>query len=191
MLKVRFDLFLDRPHIMKRLGVYQRKVLGATGAYGRRVMKSLIRPPLKSKRARTVVVSGRQVIVPIQGKVVDAQTMRPVSRDMADAARQLMRAKLTSQGAGKPPRRGPTDKLRRHIYFSLDPTTESVVIGPAPFANQPYMPGRASVPELLDKGGYQRIVEQMVKYEPHPYTPQTMEVAKRKFRQLIEKTPLT
>src|SRR4051812_41597691 len=151
---VRFDFFFDRQGIMDRIGKKQAKVLGRTGAYARTVMKNSIRAPLKSKKARTVMVGDKACFIPIgRGKVLDAETGQPVTTRLAALAHIAMRSQQKESGAGLPPRRGALDLLRKHIYFSLDMATESVVIAPLVFHSQPPLIGAASVPELLEYGG--------------------------------------
>jgi hypothetical protein len=190
MFHVKFDMFVDRPAVMRAIEKKQLRVLSQTGAYGRQAMKRTIRPPKAGKRARTVEVAGRQVLVPVRGRVLDAKTLKPVTTELAKAARLAMAARLKSEGAGKPPRRGPSDLLRKFMFFGIDSDSETVVIGPMKFDSQPRLIGRVSVPELLDKGGGQIIGSDLVKYDPHPFTPQTLDVTEKKFRELIEKVPL-
>ncbi len=102
--------------------------------------------------------------------------------------------------AGQPPRRGPTDLLRRFIFFGIDTDTESVVIGPLVFSSQPKLRGVKNVPELLEFGGEEliRVLTkkddparyEFVKYEPHPYVRPQQADAEKRMEQLIESTPL-
>src|SRR5688572_14814676 len=86
-LDVRFDMFLDRKGVIDRIGAKRAKVLNRVGGFARTVMKRSIRPPLKSKKSRTVIVGGKACIVPIgRGKVLDAETMNPVTTRMAALA---------------------------------------------------------------------------------------------------------
>lgn len=135
-------------------------------------------------------MSGRTYLVPIRGKVLDAATMRPARKAQAEAARKEFFAQKKGQGVGRPPRRGPTDKLRRFMDFGIDPRTDSVVIGAWPFPKQPNLVGAVSVPELLDKGGQEEINGQLVKYGERPFVKPTLPPVERKMRQLIERRPL-
>lgn len=190
MISVDFKMFLDRKHVAKRIDRKTQRVLAKAGAYGRTAMKREIRPPKSGKKSRTVVVNGLAVIVPVRGKVVDAKTQRPVSKAIADLARLAMAKRYKSEGAGKPPRRGPTDLLRKHIYFGLDPDGETVVIGPMLFSKQPPLVQVTTIPELLNKGGGQNIMGRYVKYEPHPFTPRPAELAAKKLAELVKSEPL-
>ena len=105
--------------------------------------------------------------------------------------RRALGGRLRSEGEGAPPRRGPSDKLRKFIFFGLDPNSESVVIGPSPFPNQPAMPGRVSVPELLNKGGTEIIFGTPVHYGPRPYIEPSLPATQRQMEKLIERTPLS
>ena len=190
MISIKFSMFIDRKHVAKRISAKQRRVLGKAGGFGRVVMKREIRPPKSGKKSRTVVVNGLAVIVPARGKVVDAKTQRPVSKKIADLARLAMAKRYKSESAGKPPRRGPSDLLRQHIYFGVEPDGESVVIGPMAFRKQPHLVGAKTVPELLNKGGSQNIMGQYVKYDPHPFTSRPAELAAKKLAELVKSEPL-
>jgi len=190
MIHISFSMFLDRPGVMRRVDKKIQRVLAQTGAYARVAMQRQIRPAKRGKKARTILVGRQLLLVPIYGKVVDAKTKRPVSKPLADAARRAMGQRLRSEGAGRPPRRGPTDLLRKHIYFGVEPNSETVVIGPMKFHRQPSLVGASSVPELLEKGGGEIVGGVLTKYEPHPFVQSTLPAAERKFRELIERVPL-
>lgn len=89
-----------------------------------------------------------------------------------------------------PPRRGPTDLLRKLTLFQLDSRAESVVIGPYPFKNQPQLVGAVSVPELLDKGGGEYIRGELVHYEPRPYVERCLNPTLKFMTQIIERNPV-
>ncbi len=103
MIHVDVKMFLNTAEVEKRIGAKQRKVLALTGRYSQVAMKRQIRPPKSSKKARTVVVHGRLLLVPVHGKVVDAKTLKPVSAMLAREARLAMSAKLRSEGEGAAP----------------------------------------------------------------------------------------
>lgn len=190
MLHVKFKMFVDRPGVMRAIDRKRLRVLSRVGAFAMTVMRRMIRAPKSSKRARTIDVNGRSYFVPMRGKVLDARTRRPVTRAEAESARRAMALRLRSEGEGQPPRRGPTDLLRRNIFFGVDTDTESVVIGPRMFAKQPPLVGAVSVPELLEKGGIEIIMGKRAKYGARPYAAPTLPIAERKFRELIESEPL-
>jgi len=190
MIGAKLKLKLDVAGVMDRVEKKRNRVLYQTGAYGLTVMKRSIRPPKSGKKARTVSVDGREYFVPVSGKVLDAKTKQPVSKQQADAARKAMLKRLHGEGAGKPPRRGPSDKLRRGMHFKVDEATETVVIGAMPFATKPRLSGAVSIPELLTKGGGEYIHNQLVKFEPHPFVQPAMEITQKRMAELLVKTPL-
>lgn len=200
--------FVDRPGVMRRVDAWKLARLGRVGAYARGAMKKQIRPALKGrgKLNRTVHFkplpydmpdswkgpppAHMSVIVPIKGPALDAKTGRPVGRKMADRARFLLRANKKGQGEGRPPRRGPTDKLRRFIFFQIDVPNESVVIGPEKFSTQPVMLNRVSVPELLNKGGVEVVFGTRVHYGPRPYVETILPLAVNKILSDIKAHPV-
>lgn len=188
---VRFEWFVDRALVTSRVDKKVLKVLSQVGAFGRTVMRRSIRAQKKSKKARTVQIGARQYLVPVVGKVIDLQTGRFASASQATAAREAMRGRLRSEGAGQPPRRGPTDLLRKFILFGVNPDTETVVIGAMPFRKQPrFSGGIVSVPELLEKGGGEYIRGELVQYQPRPFVQPAFATTRNKLADLIEKTPL-
>jgi hypothetical protein len=190
MLKAKLKLKVDVAGVMNAVRKKSRRVLYSTGAFGRQVMKRSIRAPKSGRKSRTVVVEGQALIVPVFGKVLDAKSRQPVRKELADAARRAMAARLRSEGAGKPPRRGPSDLLRQGLHFSVDEASETVTIGAMMFANQARLVGAASVPDLLNKGGGEIIAGQLVKYEPRPFVEPALETTYRKMADLVEKVPL-
>lgn len=200
--------FVDRPAVMKRINRWQLGQLARIGAYARGAMKKQIRPALKGrgKAAKTVTVYPQagdlpeswrgdpfkpiECLVPSNGPVVRVGSGKRVPRAIGLRARMLLRHHLKGQGEGKPPRRGPTDKLRRHIYFSVDVEKKSVVIGPEPFPSQPRMRGRVSVPELLNKGGVEILLGEPVKYGPRPFVETILKPAIKKLKENIRKKPV-
>lgn len=192
---VRFDMFLDRKGVIDRVGKKKAKILNRVGGFSRTVMRRSIRAPLRGKKARTVMVGELACFVPLgRGKVLDAKTGQPVSTAVAAQAHLALRGKIRSEGAGLPPRRGPLDLLRKHIYYSLDPETESVVIAPLVFSRQPPMSGAKNVPELLEFGGKEffqaKGASWVGTYSPHPFVGPVMPLAQQKMEQEIEAVPL-
>lgn len=190
MIGARFKFYVDRPAVRNRVERKKLVVLSRTGAFGRRVMKNKYRKPLTSPRKRTVRIDGHEFFVPPRGMVVDMTTGRAAHKSEADEARIELARQLRHESAGKPPRRGPTDKLYKFTDFGVDPQTESAVIGAWPFPSQPRMQDRVSVPELLDKGGGEYIGGQLVKYDAYPFTIPSLEPTARKMAQLVESVPL-
>jgi hypothetical protein len=202
--------FVDRQGVRNKINKWKLGQLSRVGAYARGAMKKQIRPPLRGRRGdRTVTLNVQPgdlpptwkgprphqitCFVPTRGPVIDVRTGRPVTRQLAIRAAIQVHSIVAPKGSGegKPPRRGPTDKLRRHIYFSVDVAKESVVIGPEPFPSQPVMVGRVSVPELLNKGGIEVIFGQRVKYGPRPYVETILKPALAKLRENIRKKPIS
>jgi hypothetical protein len=207
--KINFKVkvFVDRPGVMAKIGKWKLGHLARAGAYGSGAMKKQIRPRAAGKRANTVVLTPtpaelpanwkgppremRLYVPPNGGAVLNAKTMKPVTRALATRAWIETKKRDKGKGVGKPPRRGPTDKLRRHIYFQVDIPKESVVIGPEPFPKQPKMVGRVSVPQLLNKGGIEIIMGDRAVYGPRPYVETILNVTLKKLRENIAKNPVT
>lgn len=99
----------------------------------------------------------------------------------------MVQSKLSTEGAGKPPRRGPTDKLRTAMKFTVDTDTYEVTAGPIVFAKQPKLVGVADVPELLEGGGSEYVRGQLVQYQEHPFVLPAIDKAKHRMTQLTEK----
>jgi hypothetical protein len=193
--QVDFKMFLDRKLVTDRIDAKSQKILMRTGGFGRLTMKRMIRARPTGKRSRTVNVDGRQLFIPNKGNrqermVRDAQTGAVVSTPLAARAHIAFRQQQLASGAGKPPHRGPLDLLRKHIYFSYDPTSESVVIAPLVFAKQPPLIGAQNVPELLEFGGREVFKHYTGTYAPHPYVRPTKVLAEMKMAELTESIPL-
>ena len=103
--------------------------------------------------------------------------------------------KKTASKEGGPPRSRQGD-LRKHIYFGLDPVTESVVIAPLKFQSQPKLIGAESVPDLLEGGGQELLMDPRrkttvkVEYGPRPFVAPQLQPAEQKMADELEKTPL-
>jgi hypothetical protein len=186
---VKFDMFIDRKGILDAVADKEKRVLTKTGAFGRVVMKRQIRPPKAGRKLRTVVVAGRQFFVPTAGRVIDVATGRPCSKAQAREARITL-ARQLKEPAGSPPRRGPSDKLRKNIFFGVDPETASTVVGPLIFSKQPAGIMPPTVPEPLEFGGVKNAGGQQVQYLPRPFVYPSLDPTEQKFRQLIETEPL-
>lgn len=195
------QFFFDKPGVLSKLSKWQHYILSRTGAYGRKTMRNLFKPPLKNKKARTVEVELPAVVgnyphqrirafVSASGEVTDLKTGKRVSLTQAVYLRQLVWSRLRGQGEGKPPRIGPTGKLKKYTFSSLDPQRESVVIGPDPFPQQPTMFGRVSVPELLDKGGDEIVLGQLVRYGPRPYVERCLDPTLKFMQTIIQRHPI-
>lgn len=187
---VSFKMFVDRPAVTRAVDRWTLKVLSRTGAYGRTVMRRKIRPQLTGKKRRTVMVEGRKYLVPARGMVIDVETGNRATTRQSEAARRQYAMENKRRTAGSPPRRGPSDLLRRFILFGVDRAAEEVVIGPMKFNNQPSLVGVVSVPELLEKGGSQVLGHELVKYDPHPFAAPSRDETLRKMEDLIERVPL-
>lgn len=192
---VDFSMFVDRKGVMERVDRKVLRILGGTGAYTMGSMRKSIRSQPTSKKSRSIQVGDTLCFVPPKGgKVLDAATGRPVSTPLAARAVIAFRARAQSEGEGRPPRRGVTDLLRKHIFFGVDAETETVVIGPEMFAKQPTMSGANSVPELLEKGGQERVtlggLTYMANYAPRPFVAPQKTIAQNKMSELVETIPL-
>lgn len=189
---LKFEMFLDRPGVMARVDAWKLRILARTGGYGRTAMRRLFKPPLRARKQRNIFYGGHEYGVPLKGLVRHVATGRPVTADFAKKLRILYsrRNRFSGKGVGQPPRRGPTDLLRKLTIFEMDRQHESVVIGPMPFDEQPPLVGAVSVPELLDKGGYEQIGKELVKYEPRPFVERTLPPTLRFLEKTIEKQPV-
>lgn len=223
-LTVNFKMFVDRRNVKRAVGKWQHKVLSQTGAFGRTVMQRKLRKPFTSLgaiRSNTVtfIPEGREryehIHDPKAGEpmtcwvgprlVHDTKTGKPVNRFAARRARHLVLKRKSQINARKPPRRGPTDKLHRFLFFGIDRKTQSVVIGPMPFRQQPRMVGAVSVPELLNDGGGEYVKDYyslthsdqlatgkdvLVKYYPHPYVDVVMPTVRGRMNTIIKNNPI-
>lgn len=186
----RFDLFVDRPGVLRDVDRWTAQILIRSGAYGRGVMRNKFRPPLVGKQSNSVVYQGRRYHVPRSGLVREYHTGQPVATALAMEVRRAFWATKKGRGAGQPPRRGPTDLLRKFTDFGYDRRRQMTVVGPWPFPSQPKLVGAVSVPELLDKGGGEVIGGDLVKYEPRPFVESTLAPTVRFMTQLIERSPV-
>lgn len=77
-------------------------------------------------------------------------------------ARSIIRPRKTASAPGEPPH-SHTGILRRFLYFSFDPATRSVVVGPARtnqvFFDKDRRPVTGTVPSVLEYGGQITIKE--------------------------------
>jgi hypothetical protein len=187
---VKFSMFIDKPGVFAAIDRKRARVLAKTGAFGRVVMKRQIRPPKAGRKLRTVVVGGRQFFVPTAGRVIDVATGKPCSKAQAREARITL-ARQLKEPAGSPPRRGPTDKLRKNIFFGVDPETASTVVGPLIFNKQPAGIMPPTVPELLEFGGTATSKLGLpATYPPHPFAGPSFDPTLQQFERLIESEPL-
>lgn len=206
---------IRRRRVLERIHGKSVRVMARAGAFGMKTMRNMIRPP-KSDRGATQQLRGSfgpsvrgrratihtvnkwgtpvtiDVAVPVQGfgRVIDLRTGRPVSTEDARKARMQLRGVLKGEGAGKPPRRGPSDRLRRFTIFDVVEQRKGVraSVGPHVFTRQPHLVGVKDVPELLEFGGHERIAGELVKYEPHPYVEPTERATLEKMPELIAQT---
>lgn len=214
--KARIRTIIRTNEMLERVHGKQVRVMKRVGAYGRGALRRMIRPPKSDRGAtqslRTAFggqIRGRKVTiqslapwgkmqtldvaVPVEGfgRVIDLRTGKQVSAQDAANARRMLRIMQGREGAGKPPRRGPTDKLRRFMEFETIEKRGLVTsrIGAYDFKQQPRLVGAISVPDLLERGGYEEIAGQLVRYEPHPFVAVARESTIKKMEQLIAQTP--
>lgn len=94
---------------------------------------------------------------------VDAAKRKQLSkagRFVRRTARTLLRGKKASQAGQPPATHGPEPNLRT-IFYVYDQQTESVVVGPVKLNQVNMVDGnRATVPELMEKGGIATIYEE-------------------------------
>jgi hypothetical protein len=198
MTNVDFKMFVDRPGVMARVNKKRLRVLAKTGDYGRKTMRSQIRPiGKKHRKPAKVTVNGIPCLVPYRGMVLDARTNRPVRKAVADAARK--QAVFGDAGHSKPgaPPKSISGELRKRIYFGID-DEESVVIGPALHkitkGNQ-LLGGLQSVPQLLNEGGRESLLfpggeRKTITYEPRPFVDPIRPTVEQFFITKTKETPL-
>lgn len=201
----RAKFYFNTPEMMRRLGKWRNDLLAATGAFGQGVFRNkLSRPQLKQTKERTVQVITplwnkhghlyafkEMLFVPRIGPVVIRRTNKPAPRRAAAMAYTIVSSRLKGQGAGKPPRMGPTKNMRRHNEFALDDRTETVVIGTKPLPKGAPIDA-ASVPNMLDEGlsgwvNNQTVGAAAVQYAKHPYVESVGPPTQRKLEQLIRR----
>lgn len=125
--------FFDRVAVMMALNKMSAKVLPKAGAFVMRTARSSIKKPRKRKsgemtdRQRTAFKRREKLFK--QGKIAS----KPVQPSMPSRP-------------GEPPR-GPTGLLKKHLFFSYDPATKSVVVGPA------LLNKSTGAPAVLEQGG--------------------------------------
>lgn len=191
---VDFSMFVDRKTVMERVDRKTLRVLARTGGYGMRTMRNSIKSQPTAKNKRTVTVDDVPCFIPPKGKVLDARTGRPVTTRLAALAVLKFRNQTRKEGIGRPPRRGPTDLLRKRIFFGVEADTETVVIGPEMFAKQPQLFGATSVPQLLDKGGSEAIrvggMNTIAKYEPRPFVAPALPPTREAMERFLVEIPL-
>lgn len=100
-----------------------------------------------------------------------------------------------SSSPGESPR-GKVGTLRKQTAFALDTVTDTVVIGVIPLKTkgQGKLLTSASVPQLLEEGGRERLtfksgVKENATYLPRPYLGPTQPLAEEAFRNNIETVP--
>lgn len=197
---VDFSMFVDRKGVMERIEGKRLKVLGRTGAFGMQTMRRSIRPaPKKRQRAQITLQDdqGRTVFIDPQGRVraANGRFLPKAYAAKIKAKAQQQKIKPQRFGVGQPPRRGPSDLLRKRIFFGVEAETETVVIGPEMFSSQPTMYGAVSVPQLLDQGGIEMMRSKLGKvyqahFEPRPFVAPALPPTQKRMAELIESTPL-
>ena len=201
----RLKKYADRPEVKRKVKKWQLARLSRAGAYARGAMKKQIRHRPKGKRARTVTfmpdpmelppkwkggLRPITVYLPADGPAVYARSGRKAYWKFAIRARLEIAKRNKGKGEGKPPRRGPTDDLRQHIYFQIDTKKPSVVIGPEKLPRKYPLVNRKTVPELLNKGGIEMLLGERVKYGPRPYVETILKPAIKALKGQIKKYPV-
>lgn len=188
-------LFFDRDDVKRQLSPAKRKALSKIGAYIRRDAKGLIRKP-RMKRVADLTDSERanfeaekqarrdaRTRLKDPGEIVVVRNGKPLRINYRSATTAERRKYRISQSyyanstVKRPPMpsepgtapRNVTGRLRDNIFFSFDPSTESVVIGP-----QRLSAAAPRVPEILEYGGeteltYGPDAGQKVTVKPRPY----------------------
>lgn len=101
----------------------------------------------------------------VVSRAMDAASRRNLSKAGAfvrRTAKGLIRFGRRASRPGNPPR-SHTGALKRFLWFAFDPSSKSVVVGPAKtnqvFFQQDGTPVRGTVPSVLESGGQVRILE--------------------------------
>jgi hypothetical protein len=149
--------FFDRDIIDRSVARAKRRNLSRSGAFVRQRARSLIRRPRRMRLSEM------------------RQDMRRVFRIRMSEHERGNRSRrpelpLAPSEPGTPPRRGPSDLLRRFIFFAWEPIRETVVVGPVALGRpRPEGSAAQTVPELLEFGGtYERWGKRRA-MAPRPY----------------------
>lgn len=211
MFTARAKFFFNTPQVLARLGKWRHDILVRVGAYGRGAMRNKLgRPQRKQTRERTVAIDGYfprksgqvtrwtgTVFVPRRGRVMRISTKKPVPAAVAAYAVNVVSQRVKGQGAGKPPKRGPSGLLRQGVTFSLDDKTETVVIGVEPIAGKGNgLINAVSTGQLLDKGRARWLQHPAraaagqpavpARFSEHPFTQPSLPPTVRRLEQLIK-----
>jgi len=151
-------MFLDRPKVLKRVDKKKIVVLRKTGTFTRQDVKKLLGKKGKKKKRR---------------KKGQTQSQAGVE--------------IVSSEPGEPPRKI-TGLLRDKVFFGLDTTTDTVVIGPQKL-------GGSRVTEILEFGGRERVAlpggeKVLANYAARPYLGPSQPGAIEKMREFLESVPL-
>lgn len=207
----RAKLYLNTPDVIARIGKWRNDILARVGAYGQGVFRNkLSRPQLKQTKERTVRIrmiltrpSSKRiwqyddvVFVPRLGPIVSRTTGKIVPRVVALQALRHVAVQVRHQGAGKPPRMGPSKKLKQYNEFALDPATETVVIGTVPFPTTgPYK--TAHVGQILNEGLAGWVANRLLPgggvvadYGYYSYVDSCLPPTINKLTQLVERRPV-
>lgn len=163
-LKVK-DLFFDRPRVLRAVNRARRDVLSRAGAF---IMRAA-RKSLKVAKQKPL------------GELTDEERRRyKIAVAIAQRkGRKQPRRPLAASKPGEPPRvlyKG--SLLRSRLFFSYDPETDSVVIGPEGFR-------RSRVPAVLEFGGTStNFAGKQVHIAPRPYMGPAMDKELPKFPEL-------
>lgn len=106
---------------------------------------------------------------------------RKVLSRMGAFVRQRARSSLRKRKAVSPPGSPPSShegSLRKYLFFSYEPRTRSVVVGPAKL-NKP-----GSVPHLLEHGGTAVRRGAVLTYRPRPFMAPALAAERPKFAAL-------
>lgn len=148
------ELFFDKDAVLRAVDEARRQALSKAGAFIRQEARQRLR------------VAGRKSLSEM------SKDERQIHHITAWKASKGLRAKAwrprKHSRPGQPPRVSPGSPLKKFLYFSYDPTTQSVVIGPVGF--RPVNP----VPSILEFGGRARLGY----VQPRPYMGPALEKVK-------------
>lgn len=141
-------LFFDRAAVMDQLDRVTRQAMSLFGLAVRRRAQKSIRP---ARQKRIGELTREEEIA-----------WRIAKREARRAGRPAPRRPLLRSPPGAPPR-SITGKLRKFIFFSYDPGSRSVVIGPEK------LPGGTGAPQILEEGGTVRRGGRTLRIDARPY----------------------
>ena len=149
--------FLDSPHVMAQVGKAERRVLNRQGG----MVRTYARNSMPRKRYKKPHEMSPAEVEQFEGAVARAKAL----------GKPRPKRPVASSEPGEPPMRQ-TGALRKGIFYSFDPRTRSVVVGPERESRKD-----PKSPATLEFGGTSSIGGRLVRIEARPYMGPAMESA--------------